>query len=81
VVSNSRSVTGPKGMTEAQVADWDELLRQMIESDEWKQELEANYWSSEYMGSAETRKAMERDNVALRAFPTDLGLAGQTKTS
>jgi hypothetical protein len=33
------------------------------------------------MGSAETRKAMERDNVALRAFPTDLGLAGQAKTS
>lgn len=80
MVSNSRSVTGPKGMTEAQVADWDELLRQMIESDEWKQELEANYWPSEYMG-AETRKAMERDNVALRAFPTDLGLAGQAKTS
>jgi len=75
VVSNSRSVTGPKGMTEAQVAYWDGLLRQMIESEEWKKELEANYWSSEYMGSAETRKAMERDNVTLRAFLTDLGLA------
>lgn len=75
VVSNSRSITGAKGMTEAQIAYWDQALRRMIDSDEWKKELEANFWTSEYMGSVETRKSLDRDNVQLRAFLTDLGLA------
>jgi len=75
VVSNSRSMVGPRGMMEAQVAYWEAALRRMSESEEWKKELEANFWSSEYMGSADMRKSLERDNVVLRAFLVDLGLA------
>jgi len=75
VVTNSRSVIGARGMTDAQIAYWDAALRRMIESDEWKRELEANFWSTEYMGSIETRMYLERDNVQLRAFLTELGLA------
>jgi len=75
VVTNSRSVIGARGMTDAQIAYWDAALRRMVESDEWKKELEANFWSTEYMGSVETRLYLERDNVQLRAFLTELGLA------
>jgi len=75
VVSNSRSMVGPRGMTEAQVAYWEAALRRMSESEEWKKELEANFWSSEFMGGADMRKSLERDNVVLRAFLVDLGLA------
>ena len=75
VVSNSRSFTGPKGMSEAQIAYWEGALRRMTETEAWKKELEANFWSSEYLGGAETRKSLDRDNVVLRAFLTDLGLA------
>jgi putative tricarboxylic transport membrane protein len=75
VVSNWRSVIGPKGMSEAQIAYWERVLRRMADSDEWKKELETNFWTNEFMGSAETRKRMERDNAAERAFLVELGLA------
>ncbi|OGA45338.1 MAG: hypothetical protein A3F74_05280 [Betaproteobacteria bacterium RIFCSPLOWO2_12_FULL_62_58] len=75
VVSSWRSIIGPKGMTEAQIAYWEGILRRMSDSEEWKKELETNFWSSEYMGSVETRKYIERDSVQTRAFLVDLGLA------
>ncbi len=75
VVSNWRTIVGPRGMTPAQVAFWEDALRRFTESAEWKKEVEANFWISEFMNRAETMKFLERDQVALRAFLTDLGLA------
>jgi putative tricarboxylic transport membrane protein len=75
VVSNWRVVVGPKGMTAAQLAFWDAALKRLVESEEWKKELELNFWTSEYLGSAETRKFLERENVQAHAFLVDLGLA------
>ena len=75
VVSNWRNITGPKGLPEAQIAYWEEAFRRLVESDEWKKELESNFWTSEFMRSAATRKFLERENVEVRAFLGDLGLA------
>ena len=75
VVSNWRNVIGPKGMSDAQVTFWEEALRRMTESEEWKKELEVNFWSSEFMRSAEARKVMDRDYAVLRTFMIELGLA------
>jgi putative tricarboxylic transport membrane protein len=75
IVSNWRSMVGPRGMTEAQVAYWEQAFKRFVESDEWKKELETNFWTSEYMRSAETRKYLEQDNAQVRAFLAELGLA------
>jgi putative tricarboxylic transport membrane protein len=75
VVSNWRSMVGPRGMTEAQITYWEQILRRFVESDEWKKELETNFWASEYMRSADTRKYMEQDNAQVRSFLAELGLA------
>lgn len=75
IVSNWRSMVGPRGMTEAQIVYWEQIFRRFVESDEWKKELETNFWTSEYMRSADTRKYMEQDNVQVRAFLAELGLA------
>lgn len=75
VVTNWRMMIGPRGMSEAQIAYWDEALRRLVDSDEWKKELEANAWRSEYMRSPEARKFVEREHVELRTFLVDLGLA------
>jgi putative tricarboxylic transport membrane protein len=74
VVTNWRVMFGPKGMSEAQLQYWEEALRRLVESDEWKKELEANAWRSEYMRSAETRKFIEREQIEIRGFLSDLGL-------
>jgi hypothetical protein len=78
VVSNWRAIIGPKGMPEAQIAYWEESLRRLVESEEWKKELETNFWTTEYLRGAETRKFLERDNAELRAFLVELGLAKYT---
>ena len=75
VVSNWRSMFGPRGMTDAQVAFWEQTFRRFVESEEWKKELETNFWTSEFRPSGETRKYIEQDNAQVRAFLAELGLA------
>jgi putative tricarboxylic transport membrane protein len=75
VVTNWRALVGPKGMSGAQIAYWEEAMRRMSESEEWRKELEANVWASNYLTSAETRKLMDRDNIEQRAIVNALGLA------
>ncbi len=75
VVSNWRTIIGPKGMTAAQVTFWEDALRRFTESAEWKKEVEANFWISDFMNRAETMKFLERDHAAVRAFLIDLGMA------
>jgi putative tricarboxylic transport membrane protein len=75
VVSNWRGLFGPRGMTPAQVAYWERAFKRFVDSEEWKKELATNFWRSEFMGSAETRKYLDQDYVQARAFLTELGLA------
>lgn len=74
VVSQWRAVVGPKGMPDAQIAFWERVLRRMTEADEWKQDIDRNFWSPDFMGAAETRRFMERDNAAVATFLNELGL-------
>ena len=75
VVSNWRAIVGPKGMTPQQVAYWEKTLARFTESDGWKQELEKNFWRSEYLRSTETRKYMDQDHIQAKEFLVELGLA------
>jgi len=75
VVSTWRCLFGPKGMTDAQIAYWEGVIRRVMETDDWKNELELNFWNSAYMGSSEARKHMARDNEGVKVFLTELGLA------
>jgi putative tricarboxylic transport membrane protein len=75
VVSNWRAMVAPKGVAPPQVAYWEQALRRFVESEEWKKELEKNFWRSEYMRSPEMRRYLDQDNEQVRAFLSDLGLA------
>ena len=75
VVSNWRAIVGPKGMTPPQVAYWEKTLARFTESDGWKQELQKNFWRSEYLRSTETRQYMDQDNIQAKEFLVELGLA------
>jgi putative tricarboxylic transport membrane protein len=75
VVTNWRIMLGPKGMSEPQVTYWEDALQRLNDSDEWKKELEANAWKSEFLRSAESRKFLERENAEMRSFLVDLGMA------
>lgn len=75
IVSNWRGLIGPPNMTPAQMAFWDNALKQMTQSDAWKKELADNNWDDELKTSAEARKYMDADYAELKGFLTELELA------
>lgn len=75
VVSNWRGMIGPGNMTSAQIAYWDNALKQMTQTEVWKKELADNNWDNEFKASADARKYMDADYAELKAFLTELELA------
>lgn len=72
-----KGVVAPKGITPAQIAFWEEVMRRTAQSDEIRQYAEKNLWLLEYKGAAETRKWMDEEAAALKVIMTDLGLVKQ----
>lgn len=56
IVDNWRGLIGPKDMTAAQIAYWDMVLGKMFKTDEWKKEVDANYWDNAAKNSKETEQ-------------------------
>lgn len=75
VFSSWRSMIGPKGMSEAQIAYWDGVVRKMIQSEEWKKDLEKNLWVSNYLNSRDSRVFLKEQYDDIRGILSDLGLA------
>lgn len=75
IVSNWRGLIGPPNLTPAQMAFWDNALKQMTQTEAWKKELADNNWDDELKTSAEARKYMDADYAELKAFLTELELA------
>jgi putative tricarboxylic transport membrane protein len=72
-----RYFIGPKGMAAAQTAYWENALRKVTETVEWRADLEKNLWSDDFVTGAQFRKDLEKDYADNKAVLTDLGLARQ----
>lgn len=70
-----RAIMGPKGLSPAQVAYWETVLRKATEAPEWKTDLERNYWSDDFVPSAQFAKDLDQDYAAMKTVLTELGLA------
>lgn len=77
IVSNWRGLIGPPNMTPAQMAYWDNALKQMTQTEAWKKELADNNWADEFKASADARKYMDADYAELKVFLTELELAAK----
>jgi len=75
VYGSWRSVVGPKGLTGEQVAFWENALRKVVESADWKAELERNYWGNFFMTGAEFRNTIDREYREMKGVLVELGLA------
>lgn len=73
--SNWRGIVGPKGLAPVQVAFWEQVLARIVATDDWKKDLEAQYWEGNFMNSREFGKFLEAEYNQTRAIMTDLGLA------
>ena len=75
IFSNWRGVIGPKGMSPAQIAYWDDLLGKIVRTEEWTKDVAQYGWENDYMNSADSRKFLERQHEELKAILGELGLA------
>jgi putative tricarboxylic transport membrane protein len=75
VFSNWRGMVGPRGLTPAQVAYWEAVFGRLVATDEFKQDVAANQWVSNYLKSAEMRQYLKSQHESLKVLLTDLGMA------
>lgn len=75
VVANWRPVVGPRGLSAAQVAFWEDVFATITRTEEWKNEIEKTGAVIHYMNSRDLRKYFEAQHAQFRAILIDLGLA------
>lgn len=74
-IPNWRGVFGPKGMTPAQIAFWEEAMSKVITSADWKKQLADSNVESMFLRSAEFGKWLGNEYTNTRAVMADIGIA------
>jgi putative tricarboxylic transport membrane protein len=69
-----RGIQGPKGMTPAQLAFWDGVFQKLVQTEEWKKDLEANFWVDVYAPAAEAKRVFDREFQEFKVILTELGM-------
>ncbi len=75
VFSSWRGVIGPKGMSAPQIAYWENVIAQVVATDEWKKDMANNFWESNFMTSAESRKFLKSQYDEYKSVLMEVGLA------
>lgn len=69
-----RAMIAPKDITAAQVAYWEDVLRKVTQSEDFKKAAEKNQWDVDFKGAVETRKHMDEEYAATKKVMSYLGL-------
>jgi putative tricarboxylic transport membrane protein len=69
-----KGVVAPPGISPAQAAYWEEVMRRTAQSDELLKYAEKNQWLVEFKGAEQTRKWMEEETARLKELLPALGL-------
>lgn len=74
-VNNFRLLIGPSGLNTAQLAYWDQVMAKLVQTDEWKKDLEMNLCENTYLNSRDVRKYIEAEYAELKKLLTAMGMA------
>jgi putative tricarboxylic transport membrane protein len=69
-----RGFHGPRPLTPAQIAFWDDALAKMAEAAEWKKNLEEGDLTQQFLRSREFAQYLEGEYATTRAAMADIGL-------
>lgn len=75
VVANWRPVLGPRGLTAAQVAFWEERLWRFTQTEDWKHELESTGAVAHYMNSRELAQYLAAQHAEFKTVLAEIRLA------
>ncbi len=70
-----RGILAPKGLPAAQVTWWEQTLRVVANTPEWKSDMAKIYAVDDFVTGAQLRKDMEKEYGETRAVLVELGLA------
>jgi putative tricarboxylic transport membrane protein len=74
VFTNSRFLLGPKGLPPAQSAYWDGVIGQLVQNEEWRKEVQRNYWEPDFVSSTEMPQRLAALYKQLQAGLVEAGL-------
>ena len=74
VTSNWRSIVGPRGLAAEKVAYWESVFTRVVDTSDWKQMLERDAVTPEFLLSARMRDELKSDYAELREVMGELGL-------
>lgn len=74
-----RGFIGPKGLTPAQLAFWDQAFAKAVQGEEWKQDVEKNAWTEDYMTATAAIKHLDAEYALLRSLLGELGVVPDRK--
>lgn len=73
-LANWRAIIGPKGLSAAQIAYWEDVLSRAVATDEWKAILEKQFWDGHFLRGRDFGKYMEDEYALTKVIMTELGL-------
>jgi putative tricarboxylic transport membrane protein len=73
--SGWRGVLGPRELPQPQIAYWEQVLRKVTQTPEWKQDLDNNFWVDAYANAADTRTRLDREYAEIKQAMSALGMA------
>lgn len=74
IVDNWRGIVGPKNMPPEEVAYWDAAFGGMFKQEEWRKDVEKNYWDNAALTSRESAKYLDKTYVELKRALGELGM-------
>lgn len=74
-VGGWRAIVGPKDMTSAQVAYWDDILRKATRVPEWQDGLKKFHWIDNYISGPAVMKHFESEYNDMKSVLVEFGLA------
>ncbi|WP_201004175.1 Bug family tripartite tricarboxylate transporter substrate binding protein [Paenibacillus glycanilyticus] len=69
-----RGIFGPKEMSADAKAFWDAKLKAMVESEQWKTEMTANNWQTDYKNAEDFKAFLGQQETQLNEMLTALGM-------
>lgn len=74
VIGQWRGLMGGAGMSAAQIAFWQNALDAATRRAQWQAELDANYWTHDFLGAQDARAFLDREHAFLNRMLRELGL-------
>lgn len=75
VSSSWRGLMGPRAMTPEQIAYWDRVFAALVKTEDWKKDLQENFWDEGYLDARATRKRLDEEYAEYKAILSELGVS------